>query len=118
AGDGGWLRLDRDWRVGDIVEVTLGAGLRVLPVDPQHPNRVALSHGPVVLAQEADWTLPLSLASPWQSVDLDAAFDREDGLRYRPVGMGTARLAPGGYRPLADVPERRPYRVYADVDAP
>jgi len=116
--DGGWRELDRDWHDGDEVSVTLGAGLRVLPVDRWHPNRVAFAHGPVVLAQNADWTLPVSLATPWQMVDLDSAFEHEQGIRYRPVGVGTARLPLGVLTPLAGVEERIPYRVYFDLDDP
>ncbi|ACQ78328.1 protein of unknown function DUF1680 [Beutenbergia cavernae DSM 12333] len=118
ATPGDWFVLERDWADGDVVTVTLGAGLRVLPVDRWHPNRVAFAHGPVVLAQNADWTMPMSLPTPWEMVDLDAAFERGEGLRYAPVGVGTARLPLGELRPLADVPERVPYRVYADLDDP
>ena len=117
--EGGWLEIERDWADGDRVDVTLGGRLRVLPVDRWHPNRVAFAHGPVVLAQNADWTMPVSLPTPWSMVDLDAAFTRTaDGLGYRPAGVGTARLPLGLLRPLAEVPERVPYRVYADLDAP
>lgn len=117
--EGGWRELDRDWSDGDEVTITLGAGLQVLPVDRWHPNRVAFAHGPVVLAQNADWTMPLSLPTPWAMVDLDAAFTREEnGLGYRPVGVGTARLPLGSLRPLAEVPDRIPYRVYTDLDDP
>jgi DUF1680 family protein len=115
---GEWAEIDREWAPGDVVRIVLGASLRVLPVDRWHPARVALAHGPVVLAQDAEWTAPLALQTPWEMVDLDAAFTRRDGLRYRPVGAGTARQPVGHYLPLAEVPDRAPYRVYADVDAP
>lgn len=117
--EGGWRELDRDWADGDEVTVRLGAGLRVLPIDRWHPNRVAFAHGPVVLAQNADWTMPISLPTPWEMVDLRAAFTREDsGVVYRPVGVGTARLPLGTLRPLAEVPDRIPYRVYTDLHDP
>ena len=114
---GTWASIEREWQAGDIVIVRLGAGLRILPVDRWHPNRVAVAHGPVVLAQLADWTAPLSLPTPWQMVDPDDAFRREEGLRYVPVGKGTARR-PGEYVPLSNIPELFPYRLYADIDAP
>ncbi|TDE89188.1 hypothetical protein EXU48_20900 [Occultella glacieicola] len=123
ATPGQWLVIDRDWADGDVVEVTLGAGLRVLPVDDRHPNRVAFAHGPVVLAQKADWTMPISLPTPWEMVDLDEALVRQDagngdGPRYRPVGVGTARLPLGDLRPLSEIAERTPHRVYFDLDDP
>ncbi|WP_154795851.1 beta-L-arabinofuranosidase domain-containing protein [Occultella kanbiaonis] len=115
---GGWLVIDRDWCDGDVIDVTIGAGLRVLPVDARHPNRVAFAHGPVVLAQKADWTMPISLPTPWEMVDLDQAFEPGDGVRYTPVGVGTARLPLGDLRPLSEIAERTPYRVYFDLDDP
>ncbi len=115
---GTWAELAREWRDGDRIEIVLGAGLRVLPIDRQHPNRVAFAHGPVVLAQTAEWTSPIALHTPWQMVDLGRAFTREEGLVYRPVGPGTARLPQGALKPLADYPDRFPYRVYFDLDDP
>jgi uncharacterized protein len=114
----GWLEVDRLWSPGDSVTVSLGAHLIVDPIDRWHPNRVALRHGPVVLAQHADWRAPLALPVPWDMVDLDAAFERTEGLTYTPRSLGTARLAPGDFVPLRDVPDRAPYRVYSDVDRP
>ncbi len=114
----GWAEVRRTWSGTSTVTVRLGAGLRLEPVDAWHPNRVALVHGPVVLAQSADWTAPLSLPTPWEMVDLTTALRQEAPLVYRPAGPGTARLAPGVFAPLSDVPARVPYRVYTDLDRP
>jgi DUF1680 family protein len=46
---GTWARLDRDWKNGDRIELSLDMPLRLVPIDPQHPNTVALLHGPVAL---------------------------------------------------------------------
>jgi uncharacterized protein len=46
---GSFLTLDRTWRSGDRVELTLDQPLRLIPLDPTHPNLVALARGPVVL---------------------------------------------------------------------
>jgi DUF1680 family protein len=46
---GRWARLDRTWNDGDRVELTLDMPLRLVPLDPQHTNLVALVHGPVTL---------------------------------------------------------------------
>ncbi len=46
---GSWARLDRTWNDGDRVELSLEMPLRLIPLDPQHPNLVALVRGPVAL---------------------------------------------------------------------
>ena len=39
----------RTWKDGDRIEVEFDMPLRLEAVDPQHPNLVALVHGPVAL---------------------------------------------------------------------
>ena len=46
---GTWCVIDRDWRNGDRVELTLDMPLRLLPLDAQRPDLVALVAGPVAL---------------------------------------------------------------------
>ncbi|HSU18523.1 MAG TPA: hypothetical protein VLI45_02165, partial [Acidobacteriaceae bacterium] len=46
---GTWLTLDREWRNGDRVELTLDIPLRLVPLDPAHPDLVALVAGPRTL---------------------------------------------------------------------
>jgi DUF1680 family protein len=46
---GTWAQLDRDWKNGDRVELTMDMPLRLVPIDPQHLETVALLHGPVAL---------------------------------------------------------------------
>jgi DUF1680 family protein len=41
--------MDRTWKNGDRVEVSLDMPLRLVPIDPQHPNIVALLSGPQAL---------------------------------------------------------------------
>jgi hypothetical protein len=45
----GYVRLSREWRTGDVVEVRLPMTLRVAPL-PGAPDVVAFAYGPVVLA--------------------------------------------------------------------
>ncbi|MBQ9252763.1 MAG: glycoside hydrolase family 127 protein [Clostridia bacterium] len=47
-----WLTLDRLWKDGDEVVLSLPYRLRFQAVDPQHPNVVALCYGPLTLACE------------------------------------------------------------------
>jgi uncharacterized protein len=46
---GSWLQIDRTWKSGDRIEFTIDMQLRLAPLDAQHPDLVALMHGPVAL---------------------------------------------------------------------
>jgi DUF1680 family protein len=46
---GTWSQLDREWKDGDRVELSMDMPLRLVPIDPHHPDTVALLHGPVAL---------------------------------------------------------------------
>ncbi|MDL4821812.1 beta-L-arabinofuranosidase domain-containing protein [Actinomadura opuntiae] len=115
----GWAVIRRTWIPGDELTVTAGARLRALPVDRFHPHRVALAHGPVVLAQEADFSAPFAAGAPLEVIDIERLLvRRDDTLTFQPAYRGATEQPIGSFRPLALVPERRPYRVYHDLDAP
>jgi hypothetical protein len=44
-----WAEIDRDWRQGDRIELSLDMPLRLTPLDDGHPELVALLYGPVAL---------------------------------------------------------------------
>jgi len=46
---GSWAKLDRMWKNGDRVELSIDMPLRLVPLDAQHPNIVALLRGPLAL---------------------------------------------------------------------
>jgi DUF1680 family protein len=46
---GTWANLDRTWKDGDRVELSLDMPLRLAPIDDRHPQLVALVYGPVAL---------------------------------------------------------------------
>jgi len=46
---GSWAKVDREWKDGDRVEFSIDMPLRLVPIDPQHPDVVALLRGPVAL---------------------------------------------------------------------
>ena len=55
--------LRREWRSGDRLALTIPMELRAVPVDRQHPDRVAIMYGPITLAQdEACCRRPFSIA--------------------------------------------------------
>jgi uncharacterized protein len=112
-----WLAIRRIWDSGDTVRLRFGRSLRAVPVDAFHPNRVAMTYGPVVLAQDASWAAPFTAPVPWEMDEWDKFLvRRHDGLVFDPVAPGTARMPTGSFRPLYDIKEGYPYRVYNDVD--
>ncbi|WP_348266477.1 beta-L-arabinofuranosidase domain-containing protein [Edaphobacter sp. DSM 109919] len=46
---GTWANLDRTWKDGDHIELSLDMPLRLSPIDDRHQNLVALLYGPVAL---------------------------------------------------------------------
>jgi DUF1680 family protein len=46
---GSWAEIEREWKDGDRVEYSLDMPMQLTPIDPQHPNIVALVHGPLAL---------------------------------------------------------------------
>jgi DUF1680 family protein len=46
---GTWANIDRTWKDGDRVELSLDMPLRLSPIDDRHPQLVALLYGPVAL---------------------------------------------------------------------
>jgi len=114
----GWVLLTRTWQRGDTVTVDLAPRLRALPVDAQHPNRVALAFGPAVLVQDVDWVLPFDAPVPWEMLDWESHLVRQGSeLLFVPAQAGTHRMPPGPFRPFFEVPERVPYRMYHDLGA-
>ena len=116
---GQWVALRRTWLPTDSLAVKLDCALYALPVDAYHPNRVAMAYGPVVLAQDAAWSAPFTAPSPWPMVEWESYLVRNEyGLTFAPASPGTARMPVGAFRPLYEVPEYQPYRVYHDLDRP
>jgi DUF1680 family protein len=52
AKPGQWAAIQREWKPGDTVEVAIPLRFRRVPIDEQHPHRIALARGPVVYGQE------------------------------------------------------------------
>jgi DUF1680 family protein len=102
---GTFSALRREWKDGDIVEYTIDRPLRLEPVDPQHPNTVALLFGPLALfAMNAP-------ASRFTRAQLLAA--------ARPNGSGRdwrvqSASAPVSFRAFPDIREEN-YRLYHQV---
>ena len=112
---GAWARVERQWKPGDKLTVTIPLRHRTMPIDPQHPKRVALLWGPVVLAQdEACCRRPLALghgAAPEQRLV------PEGPLRFRILDTAPERHT-RFLDPFYTFPAFWPYWVYFDLEAP
>jgi uncharacterized protein len=98
---GKWTSILRTWHPGDRVDIELPMSVRCIPVDAQHPNRVALAYGPVVLVQTAQPTLPLTK---------EVLMKRADSLTF----SGVQQL-PQDFLPFYRIGQNVPYNMYFDV---
>jgi uncharacterized protein len=112
---GSWAEITRMWQPADQVEIRIPLSLRMEPVDRQHPRRVAIVRGPVVLVMD-DWVFE---AIP----RLPEPRDVEKWLVADAV-PGVFRLAPpdgtrvqAKFRPFYAIGEVTPYRIYHDLDS-
>jgi hypothetical protein len=95
---GTWATLGRRWSAGDLVKVRLPMSPRLVPIDKQHPDRVAVVVGPVVLVQEQDSMMAAAGRDPskWMLPSGQPLEYRVPSKPTRPfvpfyrVGMGTS----------------------------
>jgi DUF1680 family protein len=116
AQPGHWAEVDRSWQKGDRLTIRIPMTLRTAAVDRQHPDRVAIMYGPVVLAQdEACCRRPFSLAP---HISLMSRLRKEDrDLRFRILNAIPERHT-RYLVPLYSLPASWPYWVYFDLNAP
>jgi DUF1680 family protein len=112
---GTWAEVTRTWQSGDRVEIRIPLTLRVEAVDRQHPRRIAVVHGPVVLVLD-DWvfeTIP-RLPEP-ANLEKELVADASPGV-FRLAPPGGERIQ-AKFRPFYAVGEVTPYRMYHDLDS-
>jgi DUF1680 family protein len=116
AEPGRWATIEREWNTGDRLAIRIPIALRMLPVDRQHPDRVAMMWGPVVLAQdEACCRRPFALEP---GTELSSRLVREGPeLRFRILDTIPERHT-RFLQPLYTFPGFWPYWVYFDLYAP
>lgn len=117
AHPGTWAVLERTWQTGDRVEIRIPLKLRMVPVDAQHPRRVAVVRGPVVLVMD-DWVFE-------EIPQLPEPKDLDHWLVPDPAHPGVFQIAAQNdkklqarFRPFYAIGEVTPYRMYFDLDAP
>jgi DUF1680 family protein len=129
ATPGTWATIARTWTSGDRVDIRIPLTLRMEPVDPQHPDRVAVVRGPVVLVLEGAYHDP-NFRLPMRDEDLETWLVPETGtlprgvwavglqepeyptiFRVEPPDKKPVRLR---FRPFYEVGEAYPYFMYFD----
>ena len=103
AKPGSWAVLRRTWRPGDRLTLRLPMRLALSPIDAQHPKRVAMTFGPVVLVRDQTPRLTLRGGSI-------------EGMVKRPGLEFTAPGQPDGlFMPFYKVGPNMPYNMYFDL---
>jgi DUF1680 family protein len=102
---GTWATLDRTWKTGDRVELSLDMPLQLSVVDPQHPRTVALMQGPLTL---------------FALGDAPASFTRQQLMAARQTSAGarewTVQSASGPVRFVSfPVIQNEKYRLYHEL---
>jgi uncharacterized protein len=130
TGPGTYIEINRKWKAGDTVELTLPKALHKEPL-PDNPDRMAILWGPLVLAGDLGPEMNLRRfrgnqdgAVPAPAPQLITAEQNvDDWLKPIPGRPGTFRTANVGlqqdieFQPFYELPKRR-YAIYWDVFTP
>ena len=111
---GDWAILTRTWNSGDRVDIHIPLRFRMSAVDQQHPNRVAIVRGPVVLALDYNYHDPAFMLpdneedlKKWLVADTSSLVFRVQRPDGKPVRLK--------FRPFYDFAEDFPYLMYFDL---
>ncbi len=105
AAAGTWASIHRRWSPGDRVSLRLPMRLALVPVDAQHPKRVAVTYGPVVLVRDQSPRLTPSGANVSDWIVASGG-----NLEFSAGGQPQ-----GGFRPFYQVGAGVPYDMYFDL---
>ncbi|HYE05194.1 MAG TPA: beta-L-arabinofuranosidase domain-containing protein [Planctomycetota bacterium] len=100
---GAWAGTSRTWRDGEVLTLRLPLVPRLVPIDRQHPDRVAIAAGPAVLVRVRE---TMRLSDLGRSLDAGAK-----PLEYRLRGASEEWLVP-----FHRVGHGVPYRMYVDLE--
>lgn len=114
---GTWATVERSWEPDDRVEIRIPLHLRYQAVDAQHPQRVAIVRGPVVMVQDANAN-EIIYGLPDREEDLARWLvpEEEQGpavFRHVPPD---GSYVDSRFRPFYAVGESSYYRMYSDLD--
>jgi DUF1680 family protein len=114
ANAGSWATIDRTWNAGDRVTIRIPMRLRLVPIDKQHPQRVALMYGPVVLVQDGRYTQRLTSVPSGEDLGIARV---GSGLQFRVAAHPKSIFRPewGVFMPFYEIGQGFPYWVYFDL---
>jgi uncharacterized protein len=123
---GTWAVIQRTWKPDDKVEVTIPLRFRYSAVDKEHPHRIAVVRGPMVMVQEGNAHEPIFKLPDTEAelnkwlVPMDAGGGRGRGGGGQP-GFYTMHPADGAtvqahFLPFYAAIESLAYRMYFDND--
>lgn len=100
-GPGKFMPVARTWKNGDRIEIQFDMPTRLDAVDPQHPNTVALMHGPLALFAVGDAPVHASRAQMLAA-------------QQRSAGSDTWTVSEVEFKPFSSI-GREKYRLYHDI---
>jgi DUF1680 family protein len=100
---GTFVALRQNWKDGDRIEFTIDRPLRLAPVDPQHPNLLAVLQGPLTLFAVSEVPADLTRAQ------LLATTQRGDSEWQLPTSAQSVKMLP--YAAIS----KETYRLYLPV---
>ncbi|MGC4055119.1 MAG: glycoside hydrolase family 127 protein [Paludibaculum sp.] len=112
-----WAAIDRTWQNGDRITIKVPLEFRAEPVDRQHPDRVAIMYGPLVMVEDLRFNLGLQMPSGHHTpADLKARLRPAAGkpLHFEVVDPPGQVVHSGRFFPYYDAPAGLPYRMYHD----
>lgn len=104
---GTWAAVDRLWNAGDRVEIHLPMKLQYVPVDRQHPHRVAAVYGPVVLVRQQESVIVPNANEISQWIAPKGA-----GLEFQAENRAVSKFVP-----FYQVRARAGYSMYFDLES-
>jgi DUF1680 family protein len=116
ASGGEWAAVEREWHDGDRIEMRVPMSLRAEEVDAQHPHRLAILYGPVVLVEDLRFNLGLRMLPGHHSTEelQERLRPMDQPLHFRVVDPPGQVVHSGGFFPYWEAKKDLPYRMYHD----
>ena len=109
---GNWAVINRQWKDGDQIEMTIPLKFRRAPIDKWHPNRAAIMRGPVVFAQQVVHKHLVSIPQDNEALNRwMMATDNPAVFRYTDQEQSSQR---DDFMPFYQFGEMQSYRMYFD----
>jgi hypothetical protein len=106
---GDWATIRRMWNTGDRISVRIPLAPRLVPIDRQHPDRVAAACGPVAMVHVSDGN---PVATRAQFNQFTAAVGKPIELDSSDKGDKSA----GKFVPFFNAEKGQPYHMYFDLE--